>query len=200
MNCSSILVAAAARCLVSICCLGGLIARPLSAAEAVSLRSTKPHGTPVHVTVQLQVGGQLKVTSAKTDDKPDSVPMSVVAQFDYDEQRLDDGADPAHRVAVRYYNDAQTVIKIASKAAKPQLRASRRLVTAIAAQDNVCISSPGGPLSRDELELVEIPANTLLLDRLLPQDDVKPGHRWKPSGDILAQFLCLDSVGHTEVE
>src|SRR5262249_42872739 len=117
-----------------------------------------------------------------------------------DEQRLDDGDSPSHRMSVRYYDDAQAVIKIASKVTKPQLRDARKVITAVANQQNSYLSAPSGPLTRDELELIDVPANTLTLDQLLPQSDVEVGHRWKPSDDVLAKFLCLDSVGHTEVE
>src|SRR5262249_35344573 len=44
------------------------------------------------------------------------------------------------------------------------------------------------------------PANTLILDQMVPQADVPLGHRWKPTEDVMARFLCLDAVGHTEVE
>jgi hypothetical protein len=169
------------------------------AADPVALRSAKPDGTPIHVAALLNVGGNLKLPTDKTAKDPD-VPMSVVAQFSYDEVRLDDGADADHRMALRSYDGSQATIKIASKTTKPQLRDSRKLIAAIASKDNVSLSSPGGPLTRDELELIEIPANTLILDQLLPQADVPLGHRWKPAEDVMARFLCLDAVGHTEVE
>jgi hypothetical protein len=170
-----------------------------TAAEPVALRSAKPDGTPIHVAAVLDVGGYLKLPTDKTAKDPD-VPMSVAAQFSYDEVRLDDGADADHRMALRSYDDSQATIKIASKTTKPKLRDSRKLIAAVAAKDNVTLSSPSGPLTRAELELIEIPANTLILDQLLPQADVPIGHRWKPAEDAMARFLCLDAVGHSEVE
>lgn len=172
-----------------------------SAADSVSLRSAKPDGAPVRVTANLEVGGTLKTAIDKTAGKqPDPVPMSVVAKFGYDEQRLDDGGDDAHRLSIRSYDESQAVIKIASRVTKPQLRDSRKLVSAASTKSDVVLSSPAGPLTRDELELIDIPANTLVLDQILPQGEVQPGHRWKPSEDVMARFLCLDAVGHTEVE
>jgi len=200
------------------CCTAGLLPNhAVVAAELQSLRPAKPDGTPIQVTAKLEVGGLLEMAADATADKnsdtqadksPNSsagkntqtVPMSVVAQFSYDEQRLDDGSGPAHRMAVRYYDDAQAVIKIASKVTKPQLRDRRKLITVVANKDTAYLASPDGPLTRDELELIDIPANTLILDQLLPDSDVEIGHRWKPSADALARFLCLDSVGHTEVD
>jgi hypothetical protein len=176
-----------------------ILAAGAAAAEPVILRSAKPDGTPIHVAAVLDVGGYLKLPTDKTAKDPD-VPMSVVAQFAYDEVRLDDGTDADHRMALRSYDESQATIKIASKTTKPKLRDSRRLIASVAAKDSVTLSSPGGPLTRDELELIEIPANTLILDQLLPQADVPLGHRWKPAEDVMARVLCLDAVGHTEIE
>jgi hypothetical protein len=175
------------------------LAAGAAAAEPVALRSAKPDGTPIHVAAVLDVGGYLKLPTDKTAKDPD-VPMSVVAQFSYDEVRLDDGTDADHRMALRSYDDSQATIKIASKTTKPQLRDSRKLIASVWSKDNVTLSSPGGPLTRDELELIDIPANTLIVDQLLPQADVPLGHRWKPAEDVMARVLCLDAVGHTEVE
>jgi hypothetical protein len=165
----------------------------------------------------LVVGGNIEIaadsnadngaaTSADKNAKPaagkntQTVPMSVVAQFSYDEQRLDDGAGQTQRLAVRYYDDAQAVIKIADKITKPQLRDNRKLISVVANKDAAYLSSPDGPLTRDELELIDIPGNTAILDQLLPESDTQIGNRWKPSADAMARFLCLDAVGHTEVE
>jgi hypothetical protein len=202
-------------CLLGCCTAGLLPGRALAAGELQSLRPAKPDGTPISVTAKLEVGGQLVMASdvaadnnkstdnstdkSATSAKTESVPMSVVAQFSYDEQRLDDGSGADHRVAVRYYDDAQAVIKIASKITKPQLRTDRKLITVTANKDAAYLSSAAGPLTRDELELIDIPASTLTLDQLLPDSDAEIGHRWQPSNDALARLLCLDAVGHSEV-
>jgi hypothetical protein len=167
------------------------------AGEQYSLRAAKPDASPVRVNVNLEVGGNLK---AEVDKKPQQYPMSVVAQFGYDEQRIDDGSNPDHRLALRYYDDTQAVIKVGDKVSKPQLREARRLIAATAGKDDVNLLSPQGPLTREELDLIDIPGNTLVLDELLPTEAVEKGHRWKPSGDTMARLLGLDAVGHTELE
>ena len=167
---------------------------------SVALRATKPSGTPLRVTANLEVGGTLQTAMNSAGKQPDPMPMSVVAQFGYDEMRLDDGADDVHRFSLRGYDQNQAVIKIASKVNKPQLRETRKLISATATKGDVILASPDGALTRDELELIDIPANTLILDQVLPADSVAVGKRWKPSEDVMARFLCLDAVGHTEVE
>ncbi len=180
-------------------CIAASSAEFTCAAEKYALRTGNPDGSAVRVTARLEVGGQLKVTSDK-DKKTDSIPMSVVAAFGYDEQRLDDGSAPDHRLALRKYDEVQATIKIADRVIKPELRDTRCLVAAALGKVGVYLSSIDGPLTREELELIDIPGNTLVVSDLLPQSEVEQGFRWKPTDDTLARLLGLDAVGHTEVE
>jgi hypothetical protein len=64
--------------------------------------------------------GQSEMSGRKAETVPAWSPSSVTTSS------LDDGSEASHRLALRYYDDAQAVIKIASKVTKPQLRADRR--------------------------------------------------------------------------
>ncbi len=57
-----------------------------------------------------------------------------------------------------------------------------------------------GNLTRDELDLIDVPGNTLLLDLLLARAELKQGARWKPSDAVLAKLLCIDSIRTSAVE
>ena len=63
---------------------------------------------------------------------------------------------------------------------------------------NSCCSRPG-PLTRNELDLVDVPGNSLLLDRLLPAKPVVVGDRWKHDDALLAMLLGLDAISASEV-
>ena len=58
---------------------------------------------------------------------------------------------------------------------------------------------PDEPLTRQELDLVDVPGGTLVLDRLLPADPVAVGESWKLTDRVLANLLCLDAVSWTDV-
>ncbi|MCL2744347.1 MAG: hypothetical protein FWE67_10900, partial [Planctomycetaceae bacterium] len=61
--------------------------------------------------------------------------------------------------------------------------------------------SPKGPLRGEELLLVEdLPGNTLTLDRLLPNREIKVGESWKIEAAVLKSFLSLDAVTEHNVE
>ncbi len=82
----------------------------------------------------------------------------------------------------------------------PTLRDDRRLVAVDIRGGKATLYSPAGPLSHDELDLVDLQANTLLLDRLLPADRVAVGAKWGHADDLLAMLLGLDAVSTNRVE
>jgi hypothetical protein len=60
--------------------------------------------------------------------------------------------------------------------------------------------SPRGTLTSDELDLIDAPGNTLLLDGFLPGKPVGVGEKWKPAEKLLAMILQLDEVRRSDVE
>ena len=55
-------------------------------------------------------------------------------------------------------------------------------------------------MTREELELIDVQADSLLVDRFLPDKPVAVGDTWKPSEKLMAQLLGLDEVGQTDVQ
>src|SRR5205807_1907946 len=115
------------------------------------------------VTVSLDVQGGLTITTA---GKRQKLPMKVAGSFAYDEMRLDDCTQRVYRKSARFYRTAEARIDIEKQADTPALRDDRWLIIVNSGKDGFVISSPGGPLLRDELDLIDLPANSLLLDAL----------------------------------
>ena len=82
---------------------------------------------------------------------------------------------------------------------QPSLRPERRLILASSDGSSVRLVSPAGPLARDELDLIELPGNSLLVDRMLPPGPVAVGDSWSHSADLLAGLLGLDATSEVEV-
>ena len=59
--------------------------------------------------------------------------------------------------------------------------------------------SPLGPLSQEQLELIEIQGNPALLDRLLPTGEVAVGDQWKHDNRLVAQLFGLDAVQRNDL-
>jgi hypothetical protein len=180
------------RCLTLL--VAAALASPAVAAETVQLASQIKPGSVAHVEMLLEVGGDLKLTE-KGDIK--SLPMNVVAKMQYDERF----ATQAEKVktALRRYTMAEAAIKLDKGAMKPALRADRRTIAVRCDDCRPTLVSLEGPLTGDELELVELPANSLLIDRLLPTEPVTQGQQWKHTDALIAGVLNLDAVSQTDV-
>ena len=60
-------------------------------------------------------------------------------------------------------------------------------------------SSPIGQLTRQELELVDIQADSLVVDLLLPGGQVQIGEGWQPQDAVIAQLLGLEAVSLADI-
>lgn len=146
------------------------------------------------VSATIQVEGTLKPSA---DAKIAQMPITVQGSFAYDEMRLNGGK--ADRRSVRYYREAAATIQVDKHIESPTLRDDLRLVIVQSDKNKVSISSLRGPLTREELDLIDLPGNTLLLDGLLPAEKAKIGDSWKMTDAALAQLVCVDVVSRNEV-
>ncbi len=171
--------------------------RAADLAEKHLLKSQRQPQELTRVEVALQVGGDLKLV---TDGQPKQLPMSVVANLKYDERLLaTDGARPTR--SVRYYDDARAVIKVDKGGEKPALDAAHCLIVVEKALKRAAVLyCPASPLNRDELDLIDVPGNSLLIDQLLPAEAVALGQTWKLSDQALCELLGLEAVSWTDVE
>ncbi|HEV3021120.1 MAG TPA: hypothetical protein VGX76_01585 [Pirellulales bacterium] len=166
------------------------------AAEKHNLSAGGKPGDAVRVEVLLEVGGDLKLVD---EGKVNTLPMSVVGKLRYCEKLVDPasaGGDAPR--SLRHYERAEAVIKIEKETLSPKLRDDRRTIAA-AVGPSKTLYSPLGPLTRDELDLIEVPCDNLLIDQLLPGKPVSQGERWRHSDDLLAGLLGLDAVSQSDV-
>jgi len=172
-------------------------AEPHSPPNAYDLRPRRQAGQTDRVSVRLEVEGVLILSDDQKHPKPK---MKVTAQNVYDERVLEaaPGGYPAR--SLRYYQTAEAAIQVEQETLRPQLRPEHRWIVAQAQADRIDLFSPKGPLTREELDVVDILGNTLLLDRLLPTEPVERTSSWKPSDQTLAMLLGLDWVTKSDVQ
>lgn len=147
------------------------------------------------VEVRLEGGGTLKV-GEKGGAR--SLGMRVIGELSYQEKRLTSPADKQR--SARHYQRSQATIMIDKSETKPTLADGRRLIGVQAGAGHATMFCPDVPLTRDELELIEVPFNSLLLDGLLPDQSVTKGESWKQSAEVMSGLLTLDAVSSTDVE
>ncbi|MCL6503566.1 MAG: hypothetical protein K6T86_12860 [Pirellulales bacterium] len=140
------------------------------------------------------MGGHIKTLDGKEIRQ---LKLKVAGEFRYAERhRL---AAVSNWAAVRHYERAIAAIQVEQNESTRELRDSRRLLAAACDGSQAWLWSPNGPLTRDELDLIDLPANTLLLDLLLPAQAVAVGATWEHSPEQMALLLGLDAASVSTV-
>ena len=164
------------------------------------LRSERKAGTTDLVETLLEVTGDVKQVG--NDLKTTTDKMEVVAGFRYEErvEKFSAGSRGA-LVSVREYDLAKAKMKIGKEAKNPELDDNLRTIVCSLEDDKVALFSPNGSLRGEQLLLIEdLPGNTLTLDRLLPNKEVRVGDTWKITDSVLRSFLSVDAVTESNVE
>jgi len=164
------------------------------------LRSERKVGTTDLVETLLEVTGDVKQLGG--DLKATTDKMEVVAGFRYEERIAKfSTSSGGPLVSVREYDLAKAKMKIGEDAKNPELDENLRTIIGSLENDKVVLFSPNGPLRGEQLLLIEdLPGNTLTLDRLLPNKEVKVGEAWKITDSVLRSFLSVDAVTESNVE
>lgn len=157
--------------------------------EAVDLSS--PGGAVLHqVTVEVQIKGFLL---HQPSGKPvQQLPILAKGRLQYEEQA-------GKSLAVRYYHTAEATIGVAQGSVTPALDVRRRLIAVDLTTPRPTFYSPAGPLTRAQLDLLDVQGNSALLARLLPGKKVEEGEKWIAAPDSLAALLSLDAVYQADV-
>lgn len=172
-------------------------------AERISLTPRTDSKQLVEVTIELEVGGTMTIRDgAAEESKERTLPMSANAKLVYDEQRgapIASSGGPAIQ-AIRYYKDASAVIKVDQDGATPKLADERRLIIAQNPNGRLRLATAEGQLEREELDLIDVVADSLTVDALLPKEPVAPDATWAADTNAMAALLSMDSVAAAEVE
>ncbi|TWT65922.1 hypothetical protein Pla123a_48330 [Posidoniimonas polymericola] len=184
--------------------LCGLTAAATDAAE-YNLTPSAKAGQAYQVEVQLKVGGDLTVrdldaapaTQKEGEEQAEGpvrkLPMSVEGRLAYEEAPL------AEKQTARHYSVAMATIKVGDGGKTPNLTDGRRLVVAEQTPQGVKLACPNGPLTREQLDLIDVVGGTPFLDGLLPGESLPEGKAWAVDGEVMGALLGLDSVSVCEI-
>jgi hypothetical protein len=165
--------------------------------ETINLSADLRPGQLAQVKFQMEVGGQLKMVR---EGQVKQTPMKVDGQSVYRERLLSAADGSRVSRSVRKYDSAQGSLTIERRELTPELSAAHRLIVASVGKDAQILFCPNGLLTRDELDLIDVPCSTLLVNRLLPGKAVKLGDTWRHQPEDLALLLGLDAVSQADVE
>jgi hypothetical protein len=162
--------------------------------QTYSLIDRKDATDLARVKAQLEVSGTAKM-AAEGQEKTSTIKVS--ASLVYDERRMPAQGDS--RLSLRHYDRAEAVLRVDQGEFRPRLRPARQLVGVVVKANRAVLYSPTGALTREELDLVDIPGNTAVLPQLLPAEPLAIGESWKVDHDALAMFLGIDAVSASDV-
>ena len=182
--------------------LGAVLAtsRVLSAAP-VALSETDRPGAATRVQISLKAEGLYKpaaVPGTAKADLPKPLALKVESQLDFFERHVK-GPESTARVVRRVVKAASAV----NGEIRPQASAIRPDVALLVAESRagrVVVFSPGGPLTRSELELVEVPGDPLALVGLLPDRPVAVGDHWVVEDAAARSLSAYETLTSNTIE
>jgi hypothetical protein len=160
--------------------------------DSVILRYREEPGLSCRVKVLVELKGEL-VLNARGQGVT-RLPLKATGVSVYDERaavRLAGDEEPLH---VRYYERAESTSEIGDHTQKNGLSPDQRLILVHTQGGVVSLDSPLGPLTREELELIDNQANTALLNQLLPNRAVLVGETWSHADDLVRPLLAIESI------
>ena len=126
--------------------------------------------------------------------------LNLDARFQYDERTI---ARAKMLKSIRHYHQARAEIRLGPGSIINTLRDKQRMIlsqtSARSFDDAVQIASITGPLTQNEYELIDTPADTLIAAHLFNKKKIEIGDQWKPNNSILARFLNIDTVQENNV-
>ncbi|MBX9788953.1 MAG: hypothetical protein K2Y37_08545 [Pirellulales bacterium] len=184
---------------VAVLVVGQLVSSTTEAADGAEfdLRPRLSAGQCARVTANLEVEGKLHLAG---QEQTEEVPLKASGALEYDEQLLAVPDAPlANCRSARWFHKAEAAFHVKSQQSTIQLDDRRRLIVVDWAANAAAGVAVEGRLTRDELDLIEPPGNSLLVDGLLPQQPVKVEESWTHAPELLAALLGIDAVTSAEV-
>ncbi len=126
------------------------------------------------------------------------VPLRVHSTQQYEQYHVVRRGVPT---SLCWYQQAEATVEVDGQKVPQQLPEARRLLAVQTLKDGIVLFRPRGPLTRDELDLVNVPGHPHALRALLQryQGPWEPDAAWRPENQLLASLLGLDAVGASTV-
>lgn len=193
-----------ATCVTTAMVLGDLVASRLMASTdpaGIALRADSSRDL-FRVRTEMELEGNVSIPQSPvvTKEKVKQLPVTSKSVLDYEERVLALATDGAGQVAQRFFHTAQSTGKVGGQAFDLQLRDQSRDLR-VHHQDSQWVSySQERYLDGRELELLKVPANSLVVDALLPTEPIAVGGKYSIEPAVLAKWLSLAAVEQSTVE
>lgn len=165
-----------------------------------ALRPSERVGESTRVVVSLKgeglfkTGLEAKDGAASKEETGKSRALKVETRLEFVEKAVAVGKDGAATRVVRRVERAGAAINGEVRATSAAIRPEVALLVAEPRDGQVVVVSPGGPLTRAELEVVQGPGDPLALAALLPAAAVAKGETWTVGNDAARSLSGYDTL------
>lgn len=174
--------------------LAACLSTGLALAQSAKLAEPYTDARTFQIGVEVKTDGDVLTAGVKGVDK---LPLAALAQFQLRERRLPPaGRDAQALRAVREYEIARLSTDVSGEKSVLELPASMRIVVAEGRQEGVINFSPTTTMTRDAVDLLELPGDSLCLLAMLPLGEVSVGDTWSPpewAAQMLAGIEAVES-------
>ncbi|MEO6810887.1 MAG: hypothetical protein ABI353_17360 [Isosphaeraceae bacterium] len=169
----------------------------------VALRERAEVGQVTQALVELKAEGLYRpnATPGKADAKPSkALALKVQTRLTFVQKVLAVGADGGASRVARKVARAASAINGEIRPSASQIRPEVSLLFVERRAGHIRAFSPGGPLTRSELELVEGAGDPLMLAALLPAKPVSKGDHWTVGTDAARSLSGYDALASNRLE
>lgn len=172
----------------------------LAADAPAPLHPSERVGETTRVVIELKgeglfkTGAEPSAATARAAEAPRARAIKVETRLEFIEKVLEVAADGAAAKAIRRVERAGAAINGEVRATSATVRPEVALLVAAMKGGQVVVVSPGGPLTRAELEVVQGPGDPLALAALLPAASVARGDSWTVGNDAARSLSGYDAL------
>ncbi len=161
--------------------------------DAYTLEESPANSQVFRVNAEVDVRGKLQTTADK--DKTLDLDLVVEADFDYRERRLPGaGRDAETLRSLREYHQAQAAISVNKNRSFSSLSQTKPLIVAHGNREGIVFYHPEAPMTRNELELLQMPGDGLAVLGLLPQTKVEVGQKWTAENWAVQMLTGMEAL------
>lgn len=178
--------------------VGSILCAGANAGEPFQLEEPATDVRVRQVATEVRTSGRIYTNAG--GGKTSEHPLSAMAAFRYRERRLPPaGREALSLRALREFELATLQTRVADFDTSVDLPAEQRLVVARGDRSGVQCYSPGSSMTRETVDLLELPGDPLVLSALLPATPVEPGAQWKPSDWVAQMLASIEAIDKIDI-
>jgi len=185
--------------LAMVCVTLCLFSRHVVAEAPIKLAESPLEQRPFLVKSQITTSGKVQAATGKGEKEELALKANVV--FEFHSRRLPSaGRDALALREAREFSAAKLTTTVSTFETQAELPADRQLIISNGDREGIVSYSPQGALTREAVDLLEIPGDPLSLLALLPLTDVRIAEEWVPADWVMQMLTGVEAVETSELK